>query len=572
MPDHSAGQTVYTLAARCRDCYRCLKVCPVKAIRMTDGQAHIDESKCIQCGACLSQCPQGAIILRGDVAAAETLLDGSSPVAASVDPAFAAEFSGWQKKRLLGALRKLGFKHIAETAAGAAYAARTSYDIMQNGRGSAHICTACPAAVNFIERHRPDLAENLLPVASPMIMHARHIRALLGAETKVVYIGPCSARKAEAQRPANAGLVDAVLTFRELRVWLGKRKIDLANCEESDFDDTPNGNARLIPLAGGLPDTSGPADGLSPLELLTVTGPHGVKKALDAVKDGMALNLNPLFCTDGCLNGPGMSASGNVFKRRAEMKAYIAETPVGKNELRQDVETSAEYSARAPQDERIFSEEEITRVLALTGKADVQQQLNCGACGYDSCRKKAIAVLSGMAEPEMCIPYMRRLAEQRSDLVIENNPNGIVVLNSSLEIKSMNPAFRALFQCTDEIIGRPLSYLMDAEPFEKVLTETQSSLTVTANHPRYGIICRQIIYPLKDEKSIVGVFMPMDSGEHAKLHIQKLKDQTVAQAREMLEYQVAMAQKIARYLGESTAKTEELAKKLSQLNADADEN
>ena len=159
--------------------------------------------------------------------------------------------------------------------------------VMQNGRGSAHICTACPAAVNFIERHRPDLAENLLPVASPMIMHARHIRALLGAETKVVYIGPCSARKAEAQRPANAGLVDAVLTFRELRVWLGKRKIDLANCEESDFDDTPNGNARLIPLAGGLPDTSGPADGLSPLELLTVTGPHGVKKALDAVKDGM---------------------------------------------------------------------------------------------------------------------------------------------------------------------------------------------------------------------------------------------------------------------------------------------
>jgi iron only hydrogenase large subunit-like protein/PAS domain-containing protein len=554
-------QVVYTLMARCRDCHRCLRVCPVSAIGMADGQAAVDARRCIACGACIRECPQGAKTFRRDIDAAQALIDSGAPAAASLAPSFVAEFSGWQRGRVASALRQLGFAHVAETAVGAWYCAQETAAAMQPG--GACVCTACPAVVNFVEKYRPDLAERLVPAASPMVAHARHIKAKLGRGARVVFIGPCVAKKTEAERP-DASAVDVVLTFTELRDWLARRGIDLAACEDSGFDDTPAGQSRLFPLPGGLLKTAAlEADPASP-EHLMVSGPGPVKAALDALAAGLESGIEPLFCQDGCLGGPGFSETRNIYARRRELIAYNAEKAREGAAPRPAAGLQAGYAAR-PLERRSFTEEEIEGVFAATGKLDQEQRLNCGACGYDSCRDKAIAVLEGMAVPEMCIPLMRRMAEQRTDKIIATSPNGIVLLNSALQIISMNSAFRHMFLCTDELIGRPVSYLMDPEPFEKVASGAVEQFNAVTRHAKYSLVCRQIIYPLPQEGQVACILVSLDDSPSASAKAEALRDKTLSQAQQLLEHQISMAQHIAKYLGESTAHGEELVRKIMEL-------
>src|SRR5271157_2201628 len=228
------GPVVFTNKARCRDCYRCVRVCPVKAIRMHEGQANVVPQRCISCGTCVRECPQGAKSYRKDLGRARELLGPGVRVAASVAPSLAAVFPAWQRRRLPSALRQLGFAYVGETAIGAYDVAAATAQTVGQRAGRTFVCTACPAVVRFVERYRPEQVGNLVPVVSPMLAHALHIRRMLadGGEIRVIFIGPCVAKKAEADRPENEGLVDCVLTFGELAEWFEQEKIDLAACEE----------------------------------------------------------------------------------------------------------------------------------------------------------------------------------------------------------------------------------------------------------------------------------------------------------------------------------------------------
>lgn len=554
-------QVVYTLTARCRDCHRCLRVCPVSAIKMADGQAMVDAARCIACGACIRECPQQAKTYRRDIDAAQAFIDSGAPVAASLAPAFAAEFPGWQRGRVVAALRKLGFRHVSETAIGAWHCARASADALKAGTGS--ICTACPAVVNFVEKYRPELAGELVPVASPMVIHARRLKELLGAGSRAVFIGPCVAKKTEIGRPG-AEAVDAVITFTELREWLVRKGVDLAACEESGFDEQPCGAARLFPLSGGLLKTASlDTDPASPAHLMAA-GPAQVREALDAVGEGLVAGLEPLFCKDGCLGGPGFSAAGNAFGRRAELLRYNSGAPAGPDTPAPDL--AASYGTQPAVPRPVFTEERIEAVFAATGKMDKEQRLNCGACGYPTCRDKAVAVLEGMAVPEMCIPLMRRLAEQRTDKIISTSPNGIVLLDTKLEIIGMNPAFRQMFCCTDELIGRPISYLMDPEPFEKVSSGAAEQFNAVVRHEKYSLVCRQIVYPLQQDGQVACILVNLTDSRGAAEKVERLRDKTLSQAQDLLEHQISMAQELAKYLGESTARGEELVRKLMELD------
>jgi iron only hydrogenase large subunit-like protein/uncharacterized Fe-S cluster-containing protein len=529
---------------------------------MADGQAAVDAGRCIACGACIRECPQQAKTYRRDIDAAQALLDSGAVTAASLAPSFPAEFPGWQRARVAAALRKLGFAHVSEAAIGAWHCAKASAAALKAGEAS--VCTACPAVVNYVEKYRPELADRLVPVASPMVLHARHLKEKLGAAAKVVFIGPCVAKKTEAAR-AGARAVDVVLTFGELREWLTRKGIDLAACEESGFDELPGGAARLFPLSGGLLKTAAlDTDPASPVYLMAA-GPGQVKEALAAAAGGLEAALEPLFCKDGCLGGPGYGEPRNVFERRAEIVRYNSSAAPGP-ETPEPADLAASYGQLAPVPRPAFTEEQIEAVFAETGKMDKEQRLNCGACGYDSCRDKAIAVLQGMAVPEMCIPLMRRMAEQRTDRIITTSPNGIVLLNSRLEILGMNPAFRQMFSCTDELIGRPVSYLMDPEPFEKVASGAAEQLNSVVRYENYGLVCRQIIYALPQEKQVVCILVGVEDSRNASARAEHLRNKTLAQAQELLEHQVSMAQEIAKYLGESTARGEELVRKIMELS------
>jgi len=560
-------QVVFTLTARCRDCYRCLRVCPVKAIRMKNGQAYVDDTRCIACGTCIRECPQGAKSFRQDIEIVQRLVESDRFVAASVAPSFAAVFTGWQRKRLPSALRALGFDYIGQTTQGAYQVSAHTSRLMER-QDRTFIATACPAVVNLIEKYQHDALGNLIPLASPMTTHARMLKKRHGAESAVVFIGPCVAKKSEALRHEVAGAVDCVLTFNELMVWMEQRSINLSMCEESDFDEKPIRNAQLYPLPGGSIRTSEIRDEGLDARIVRADGIAGVRELLTSLPDdGRYTLLEPLFCSQGCVNGPGIGSDKNIFDRRRDIIEYDRETSETSPlpEVVEDTLLHASFK-RITEPYPQASEEEIQAVLEMTGKSDPQQQLNCGACGYDSCRTKAIAVVQGLAEQEMCIPFMRRLAERRTDRIIDTSPNGIVILDADLAIISMNPTFKHSFSCSDAVLGRHISYLMDPAPFEKLIAGMADSLDITVAHRPYNLLCRELIYILKEEKQIVGIFMNITTQQEQEKRLKDLRSQTVEQANELLEHQVKMAMNMAQFLGESTAKGEALVRKLMALS------
>lgn len=557
---------VYTNKAQCRDCYRCVRMCPVKAIRMQDGQAYVEPARCIACGTCVRECPQGAKTVRDDVDVARRLVRTGPRSAVSLAPSFAAAFPAWQHGRLVAALRRLGFAYVGETAIGAAHVARATAEIVHHKSNRSHVCTACPAVVSYVERYRPQLVDTLVPVVSPMLAHARHIRRTLGDTVNVVFIGPCIAKKAEAERPEHRGAVDCVLTFTELRRWLETEDIDLAACEESTFDERPAGSAQLFPLEGGCIRTMGWTTDVLDARVLPVSGFQEIGEAFSSLDEtAQPLVIEPLFCSRGCVNGPAMETDRNMFSRRkrvldyarqSEEKTAVAADPAG-------LETV--FQREAVSDTQEISEEAIRQVLNKTGKAAEENQLNCGACGYSTCREKAIAVIRGLAQPEMCMPYMKRLAEQRVDRIIETSPNGIVILDEHLHILGMNPAFRRYFHCSETVCGRPISHLMDPEPFERLATGQEQLVERTVSHKKYDLVCHQVHYPLPEDKQYVGIFVNVTNTQSSQRKLDELRTQTVLQARELLNQQMHLAETVASALGESTARGEALLDRLMLL-------
>lgn len=565
-PNTAKSPVVFTNKAECRDCYRCLRQCPVKAIRMDNGQASVDPDRCIACGTCIRECPQGAKQYRNDLEQAMRLIASPGLTAVSIAPSFVAFYNDWERRRLPSALRMLGFAHASETAIGAFPVAEESLRL-QKKTGSS-ICTACPAVVGYIEKYMPQLVSNLLSVASPMLAHAAIIRKKLGAACKVIFIGPCIAKKLEADNSHGLQKIDCALTFNELEEWLEREKIQLDRLEDSQFDDQPAGESRLFPLPGGLTRTANIGSDSLASDIIAVSGIVEIKKLLENLKkSGERLFIEPLFCSQGCVNGPGAPKERNLFANRRQVISYAEKNP-GRpaNDTESDAMVAARYEAEPIDTNQVeITEEAIQEILSATGKNSPVDELNCGACGYDTCRDKAIAVLRGFAETEMCIPFMRRLAEQRTDRIIETSPNGIVMLDNKLTIISMNPAFRKMFLCSEAVLGKHISYLVDPEPFEKVLTGSETIIEETVQHKRYNLIAHQIIYELETEKQLVGIFVNITGSRQSIEELAKLRSQTIQQAREMLEHQVQMAQQMAKYLGESTAQGENIIEHLLKL-------
>lgn len=560
--------TVYTVTANCQDCYRCVRVCPVKAISVRGGQARIEDDLCIKCGTCVRECPQHAKTIRSSLDEAKALIASGRLVAASVAPSFAAVFDGWRTTRLPAALRWLGFQYVSETAEGAKHVTVESIKCTEK----ASICTACPAVVNYIEKYRPEYLDMMIPVVSPMIAHAKLLKQRLGPECAVIFIGPCAAKKEEAKRPENAGVVDVVLTFSELIAWLEEEKIDLATCSESGFESFGDlSDARLFPLPGGLLKTGGiECDGTN-RSVLHLSGADDVKDLFDIPPEKWDYAaVEPLFCAGGCVNGPAISTDKNIYLRKQDVIAYAQKAAAGRGE---GSDTAVPlFTGFSPHGVSFEAEEDeeskINKVLEATGKSDPHLQLNCGACGYKSCRDNAIAVVRGMAEPEMCIPYMRRLAQQRSDRIIETSPNGVVVLDKELHIINMNPAFLKMFMCSNGILGRRISYLVDADGYEKLAAGTVDKYESIRS--RYGIKYHEQLYALRDEQQYVGMYTDVTKIKFDGSQIDLIKNQTIEHAKELLDHQIRFSQEMAHYLGKSTAQSEELVKRLMDLYGEQD--
>jgi signal transduction histidine kinase/iron only hydrogenase large subunit-like protein len=403
---------IETIKQNCRRCYTCVRSCPVKAIRIVDGQASVVPERCIACGRCTTVCSQNAKTCVSGVESALALLDGGAPVAALMAPSYTAEFSETEPERVTGALRASGFRYVIEVARGADRVSAAYRELLQNDPEGSWIATACPAIVERIRKYHPDLAPRLAPIVSPMIAAALEVRKMYGDGVHCIFIGPCIAKKLEARDPLLPKAVEEALTFTEIRRIFTQRGIKLAQVSPSEPDPPRAGIGRAFPLIGGLLISAGlesdPLDG----RFIVATGRKQTDEVLtDMERGAIRPRLVEALMCHGCHEGPGMSRDDSAHRRRANICCYAQHTRRMSAEADSDRSLLRNFE---PDDQRLSEpqEEEIRNVLARTNKFSVEDELNCGACGYPTCRAKAAAVVNGLAEEAMCLPFLIDQAER----------------------------------------------------------------------------------------------------------------------------------------------------------------
>ncbi|MDX9722366.1 MAG: [Fe-Fe] hydrogenase large subunit C-terminal domain-containing protein [Myxococcota bacterium] len=414
---------VTTVRKRCRMCYTCVRECPVKAIRIADGQAKVVSERCIGCGNCIRVCSQNAKQMVSTVDQVAELLDGDERLIALIAPSFPAEFPELHYQQLIGMIRMLGFDKVCDVAFGADLVARRYRSLLSERKR--YITTSCPAVVATVERYYPQLVGHLAPIVSPMVASARALRHKYGADFRVVFIGPCIAKKGESVASEVAGEIDAVITFLELRQLFLHRRISANSVTPSDFDPPIGRLGGIFPLQGGELQAAKIQPDLLADEVVNADGHKTFISALRAFDSGQfSAKLLDVICCEGCIMGQGMSSNESAFVRRSRVSNYVRQRMTVRDEAswEADLDGFAELDLSRDffvRDQRIDqpTREEIEEILRKMGKLTPSDELNCGACGYETCREHAVAIFKGLAESEMCLPFtIESLHRSVSDL------------------------------------------------------------------------------------------------------------------------------------------------------------
>jgi two-component system NtrC family sensor kinase len=414
---------VYTIKELCRTCYTCVRECPAKAIRIVGGQAEVIDERCIACGNCTKVCSQGAKVFLNTTDRVVKLLESDSKVAAIVAPSFPAEFSDIPDHHILtGMIKALGFEYVAEVSFGADLVA-DRYKKLVSEEKILYISSDCPSIVNYVKFYHPALVDNLAPIVSPMVAMSRVMREKYGREIKIVFIGPCIAKKAESTE------IDEAITFTELRDMLADKGISMETSKRVDFDEPVGGRGAIFPVARGLLQTAKISDNAITGNIIAAEGRIDFQGALKEFEAGLIKNKHmELLCCEGCIMGPGLSKNGKQYNRRSLVSSYA-------NSKMQNIDSESwqksfdefielDLSIRhKPEDHRIdmLNENDVNDILIKMGKKTKKDQLDCGACGYESCVEHAIAIKKGLAEVEMCLPYtIEKLHKSVKDLALSN--------------------------------------------------------------------------------------------------------------------------------------------------------
>ena len=549
--------------SNCKNCYKCIRHCPVKSIRFSGNQAHIIGNECILCGHCFVVCPQNAKEIVDGTEKARVLLQSGDPVVVSLAPSFIANYEGVGIESMRRALKKLGFFDVEETAIGATIV-KNEYERMLCEEDRDIIITSCCHSVNLlIQKYYPASLEYLADVMSPMQAHCADIKKRMpGAKT--VFIGPCVAKKDEAEH--YEGLVDAVLTFEEMTNWLKAEGIAL----EKEVDATSESRARFFPTTGGILKTMAQnAPGYTYLAL------DGVENCIAALKDIESGRIHKCFiemsaCVGSCIGGPVMEKyhSTAPIKDYVTIAAYAGEKDFDVAQpapmsLKKTF-TMIEHKLATP------SESEIMSVLRQMGKFKPSDELNCGSCGYNSCREKAIAIIQGKAESSMCLPFLKDKAESFSDTIVKNTPNGLIVLNEDLEVQQVNKAARKIMNIRSEsdVLGEPVVRILDPAVFVQVKNTGRTVMDQRVYLAEYKRYIEQTVMYDQDSRLLVGIMRDITDEEAEREKKARINRQTVEVANTVVEKQMRIVQEIASLLGETAAETKIALTKLKESIGD----
>ncbi|MCX7805141.1 MAG: PAS domain-containing protein [Planctomycetota bacterium] len=551
-------------AKDCRDCYKCLRACPLKAVRIREGHAEVAQDRCVYDGRCIPVCPQGAMYARESVEPVRGILSAGGEIAASVSPIAALAFGGaGGMAGLERMLRGMGFGRVEPSSKAGPFLAGAYTDLLRR-MPKPIIASHCPAVVLLVEKHFPHLIQRLAPLASVSVVHARMLRASGGVHTRVVRIGPCLAEKAESEgkesdRPE--GAPDAVVTIGDLRKWLAGEAGRLEDGTSGAAG--PAGSVRLegtvrLDLVGGLTELLRRAGILDRRRAVVATGLEACIRLLSSFAELSDCDLADLMACDG-------GCAGSPFRGSAA-PAALCTTRM----LRLEPEDAAISSAPAPADvSRIFSDRSFAAPMPDASErarlmAEHTSGLHCGACGFDNCAQKAAALHQGMAEVEMCMPLMRRKAAHAS-AVLEHTPNGVLMVDRDARIQFANPAFRRMFRCGESpLSGRPAKEFLRLECFEEAIASGKAvSFRTWISEHNLGV--RAGIFPIAGGDLFAGIFVDVTEEEEARRTLNVVRAQTLERARQVIHQQMKTAQEIAGLLGETTAETKVLLSQLSDL-------
>ena len=549
--------------SNCKNCYKCIRYCPVKAIRFSGNQAHIIGNECILCGQCFVVCPQNAKEIVDETEKVKVLLQTGDPVIVSLAPSFIANYDGVGINSMRKALRKLGFYDVEETAQGATIV-KTEYERMLLEDDRDIVISSCCHSVNLlIQKYFPSLLGYLADVVSPMQAHCNEIKKRF-PNAKTVFIGPCVAKKDEAEH--YEGIVDAVLTFEELTKWLKEENIEL----EKEMDSDMFSRARFFPTTGGVLKTMEQnAPGYTYLAI------DGVENCIAALKDIESGKIHKCFiemsaCTGSCINGPVMEK----YHRSSTVKDYIV---INKYAGEKDFEVSQPKAVELKKSFEYIelrsgmpSEEEIENAMRQMGKFKPSHELNCGLCGYNTCREKAIAICHGKAEVSMCMPFLKDKAESFSDTIVKNTPNGLIVLNEKLEVQQINQAARKIMniRSANDILGDQVVRILDPALFISVLENKRNIHGERVYLAEYNRYVEQTVVYDTDSRLLVGIIRDITDEEKEREKKEKISRQTVEVADKVVDKQMRIVQEIASLLGETAAETKIALAKLKESISD----
>ena len=543
--------------SNCKNCYKCIRHCPVKAIRFSGNQAHIIGDECILCGHCFVVCPQNAKEIVNETEKVKVLLQ-SYPVYVSLAPSFIANYEGVGINSMRKSLKKLGFADVEETALGATVV-KNEYDRLLREEKRDIVISSCCHTVNLlIQKYFPKELPYLADVLSPMQAHCADLKKR-HPNAKTVFIGPCVAKKDEAQH--YEGIVDAVLTYEELTEWLNQEGITL----ENETDSQEESRARFFTTTGGILKTMNlDAPGYQYMAI------DGIENCISALKDIENGNINHAFiemssCVGSCVGGPVMEKYHLSPVREylavaeyAGKKDFVVEQP--------DSHDLRKHFSLIERTNKMPSETEIDAALRQMGKMSKRDELNCGSCGYNTCREKAIAICQGKAEASMCLPYLQKKAEGFSDRIVNNTPNGIIVLNDTFEVQQINEAAMDLMhiRSASDVLGEHVVRIMDPKVFyevQKTRFNVHNRRVYLAEYKRYVELT--VVYDT-DNHLYIGIMRDITDEEKEREKKESISKQTIETADKVVDKQMRIVQEIASLLGETAAETKIALTKLKE--------
>lgn len=543
---------IYTERRECQDCHKCIRECPVKAIRVQDGYARVVPEMCILCGACILACPNQAKQVRDDLSLVKQLLQSGRPVVVSLAPSFVAQFENTDPTRVIAALRRLGFHAVSETALGAQQVSAGVAGLLRADPGHVWISTACPVVVDFVSRYHPECQPNMAPLLSPLLTHCRMLKAHYGPTAATVFIGPCIAKKKEAE--LHPELLDAVLTFEDLDRWLAEESIDLASLDPTSADAFALEEARegaLYPIEGGLaPGVK--SSGIDPSQVMSFSGIANVEQALKGIaawhpEQNIFLELTA--CAGSCVNGPKAARNTSLARRRFEILRYAKPS---RGEAHPSTLAAAPPRPAAPVHRDQYSEIQLTEALRTVGKYSPEDELNCGGCGYESCRDFAHALIARNAERMMCATYTRKLAQKKANALMRKMPSAVVITDEQLKILECNANFLRLFsedvENEKDLEGASIDAVIPfSSLFRRVL---ESGEDIVSHDIRYQrSILNTSIFTIEPHAVLCGIFQDITQPV-----IQK--EQIIERARDVIQKNLKTVQQIAYLLGENAADSE----------------